>query len=69
MQCRCKRSATVGAGDTVMSNEMSETGPRSKLNHSDPVRRRRHETPRHTQETVSTPIPKKLLHCFDHSRD
>ena len=55
MQCKCKRSATVGAGVTVISNETFETGLKSKLNHSGPGRRRRHETPCHTQETVSAP--------------
>ena len=68
VECKHKRSASVGAGVTVISNEMSETGPKSKLNHSGPGRRRRHETRRHTQETVSAPIPNKLIHCFDHSQ-
>ena len=68
MQCKCKRSASVGAGDTVISNETFETGPKLKLNHTGSGRRRRHETARHRQETVSAPIPKKLMDCFDHSR-
>ena len=36
MQCKRKRSATVGAGDTVIRNETFETKPKFKLNHAGP---------------------------------
>ena len=65
---KCKRSASVSAVDTVISNETFETGPKLKLNHTDPGRHKRHATSRRTQETVSAPIPNKLMHCFDHSQ-